>query len=229
MNETSNILKIVIRLFVLSMMRFGLAVVFHQGGLIQVSAQTKDDTTAPTVSSVAVTSATRDDDVYLDDDGVYDKIEVTVTFSENVTVTGSPRLELTIGSSAKSAAYKSTTGSKVVFSYTVATGDTDTDGISIAADKLSLNGGTIRDAAENDAHLSHSTVSAQSGHKVDGIRPTITSVYLIGSTSNNDGVHTIDEYLPAGMSFSEHVYVGGYSGIPGATSDRALGPARGSR
>ena len=232
MNETSNILKIVIRLFVLSMMRFGLAVVFHQGSPSQASAQTEEDTTAPTVSSVAVTSATRDDDVYLDDDGVYgigDKIEVTVTFSENVTVTGSPRLELTIGSSTKSAAYKSTTGSKVVFSYTVATGDTDTDGISIAADKLSLNGGTIRDAAENDAHLSHSTVSAQSGHKVDGIRPTITSVYLIGSTSNNDGVHTIDEYLPAGVSFSEHVYVGGYSGIPGATSDRAEGPARGSR
>ena len=73
--------------------------------------------------------------MYLDDDGVYgigDRIEVTVTFSENVTVTGSPRLELTIGSSARNAAYKSTTGSKVVFSYTVAVGDSDTDGISIA-------------------------------------------------------------------------------------------------
>ena len=56
------------------------------------------DTTAPTVSSVAVTSDTGDDEVYLDDDGVYgigDKIEVTVTFSEDVTVTGSPQLELT--------------------------------------------------------------------------------------------------------------------------------------
>ena len=62
MNERSNILKIVIRLFVLSMMRFGLAVVFHQGSPSQASAQTEEDTTAPTVSSVAVTSATRDDD-----------------------------------------------------------------------------------------------------------------------------------------------------------------------
>ena len=175
----------------------------------------QSDTTAPTVSSVAVTSDTGDDEVYLDDDGVYgigDKIEATVTFSEDVTVTGSPQLELTVGSSAKNAAYKSTTDSKVVFSYTVTVGDSDTDGISIAADKLSLNEGTIKDAADNDADLSHSAVSTQSGHKVDGIRPTITSVYLIGSTSNQDGVHTIDEPLPADVRFSENVYVGGYPG-----------------
>ena len=168
MNETSNVLKMVIRLFVLSMMLFGLAVVFHQGSPSQASAQTEEDTTAPTISSVVVS---------LDDGGVYgigDTIEVTVTFSENLTVIGSPHLELTIGNAARNAAYKSTTGSKIVFSYTVAVGDTDTDGISIAGNKLSLNGGSIRDAAENDADLSHSAVATQSGHKVDGIRPTIT-------------------------------------------------------
>ena len=215
MNETSNVLKIVIRLFVLSMMLFGLVVVFHQGSPSQASAQTEEDTTAPTVSSVAITSDTGDDEVYSDDDGVYgigDTIEVTVTFSENVTLTGSPQLELTIGSSARNAAYKSATGSKIVFSYTVAVGDTDTDGISIAGNKLSLNGGSIRDAAENDADLSHSAVTTQSGHKVDGIKPTITSVYLIGSSSGQDDVHTIGEYFPAGMRFSENVYVGGYPG-----------------
>ena len=192
------------------------------------------DTTAPTVSSVAVTSDTGDDEVYLDDDGVYgigDKIEATVTFSEDVTVTGSPQLELTVGSSARNAAYKSTTDSKVVFSYTVTVGDSDTDGISIAAGKLSLNEGTIKDAADNDADLSHSAVSTQSGHKVDGIRPTITSVYLIGSTYYLDGVHTIGEYLPAGVRFSEHVYVGGYPGpqmrfnFEGATKSADFGGA----
>ena len=192
------------------------------------------DTTAPSISSVAITSDAGDDDVYLDDDGVYgigDKIEVTVTFSEDVTVTGSPQLELTVGSSAKNAAYMSTTGSKVVFSYMVAVGDSDTDGISIAADKLSLNGGTIKDAGENAAELSHSAVSAQAGHMVDGIRPTITSAYLIGSSSNQDDVHTIDEYLPADVSFSEHVYVGGYPGpqmrlnFEGTTKSAAFGGA----
>ena len=190
-----------------------IAGMFWIDGPTRLFAQT--DTTAPSVSSVAVTSDTGDDEVYLDDDGLYgidDKIEVTVTFSEDVTVIGSPQLELDIGGSARSAAYKSTTGSKVVFSYTVAVGDTDTDGISIGVDKLSLKGGSIKDVGSNSSDLSHSALSAQSGHKVDGIRPTITSVYLIASSSNQDGVHTIDEYLPAGVRFSEHVYVGGYPG-----------------
>ena len=180
-----------------------IALSWHDG-LPTASAQT--DTTAPTVSSVAITSDTGDDEVYLDDDGVYgigDKIEVTVTFNEDVTVTGSLQLEMTIGSNAKDAAYKSTTDSKVVFSYTVAVGDSDTDGVSIGADKLSLNdGGSIKDGADNDADLSHNAVSAQSGHKVDGIRPTITRAYFVSSTSNQDDVHTIGEYLPAMVGFS---------------------------
>ena len=107
------------------------------------------DTTSPTVSSVAITSDTGDDEVYLDDDGVYgigNQIEVTVTFNENVTVTGLPKLEVTIGSNVRAAAYKSTKDSKVVFSYAVAVGDSDTDGISIAADTLNLNGGSIKGA-----------------------------------------------------------------------------------
>ena len=190
-----------------------IAGLFWIDGPTRLFAQT--DTTAPSVSSVAVTSDTGDDEVYLDDDGVYgigDKIEVTVTFSEDVTVIGSPQLELDIGGSARSAAYKSTTGSKVVFSYTVVVGDTDTDGISIGADKLSLKGGSIKDVGGNSSDLSHSALSAQSGHKVDGIRPTITRVYFIGSSSGQDDVHTSGEWLPAGVSFSENIYVGGHPG-----------------
>ena len=83
------------------------------------------DTTGPTISSVAIASDPDDSSTYADwyDDGVYgtgDEVEVTVTFSEKVTVTGSPQLEITIGTDAKDAAYKSTTDSKVVSGYTVA-------------------------------------------------------------------------------------------------------------
>ena len=173
------------------------------------------DTTAPSVSSVAISSDADDDGVYSYDDGVYgigDRIEVTVTFSEDVTVTGSPQLELRIGSKTKNAAYKSTTGSKVVFSYTVAVGDSDPDGISIEADKIDLDGGSIKDGENNDADHSDTELSAQSGHKVDGIRPTITRVYFIGSSSGQDDVHTSGEWLPAGVSFSENIYVGGHPG-----------------
>ena len=83
------------------------------------------------------------------------------TFSEDVTVTGGPQLRLAIGGPTKTAAYGSTSGSNVVFSYTVAERDSDTDGIAIAANKLTLNGGTIKDAAENDADLSHEALPAR--------------------------------------------------------------------
>ena len=150
------------------------------------------DTTAPAISSVAITSDPDENDADLGAyesggpgrsspstawaSGVYrigDDVEITVTFSENVTVTGSPQLELAIGSNNRTAEYDSTDGSAAVFSYTVAEGDPDSDGIAVAANKLTLNGGSIKDAANNDAALSHSALAAQDGHKVDGVRPTL--------------------------------------------------------
>ena len=90
------------------------------------------DTTAPTVSSVAITSDPGDDDSY----GLGDAIQVTVTFSEDVTVAGAPQLELDSDGTAKIADYSSTDGAAVVFSYTVAQDESDADGIAIDADKL---------------------------------------------------------------------------------------------
>ena len=179
----------------------GIIGLFAFDGLPSVSAQT--DNTAPTISSVAITSNTGVDDMY----GIGDKIEVTVTFNEGVTVTGAPQLELDIGGSAKTAAYDSTDGSAVVFSYTVAAGDSDDDGIAISANKLTLNGGSIEDAADNSANLSHDALAAQGNHKVDGIRPTVTGVSLLSGSWGTDGVYTSGESLAAGAVFSEDIFV----------------------
>ena len=64
----------------------------------------------------------------------------------------------------------------MVFSYTVTGDDIDTDGIAIGADKLSLNGGAIKDGADNDADLTHAAVAADSGHKVEGSDTTAPTV-----------------------------------------------------
>ena len=156
------------------------------------------DTTVPTVSSVSVTSDPDENDADLgafsigrgvqstawasDVYRIGDEVQVTVTFSENVTVTGSPQLELAVGSKNRTAGYDSTDGAKVVFSYTVAEGDADSDGITIGANKLTLNGGSIKDDADNDANLAHSALAAQDGHKVDGIRPRLQSLYFVASS-----------------------------------------------
>ena len=164
-------------------------------GLPSVSAQA--DTTDPTISSVVITST----GVY----GIGDSIEVTVTFSEEVTVTGEPRLALDIGGSAKTAAYESVDGSAVVFSYTVAEGDSDTDGIAVGANKLTLNGGGIQDAAGNAATLAHDPLAAQTTHKVDGIRPRLTRFAFLPSTHGANGYYTAGEELSIDASWSETI------------------------
>ena len=134
--------------------------------------------TAPTITSVALTSDPNDDDRDGDDAtyAIGDTVQATVTFSADVTVTGAPQLTLDVGGTDRTAAYSSTdsTATQLVFTYTVAEGDADTDGIAIAANKLALNGGTIL-AGTVDATLTHAAVAAQSGHKVDGVKPTLTA------------------------------------------------------
>ena len=102
----------------------------------------KVDTAAPSVSSVAFTSAIGAESNTL---GTGDTLDITVTMSEVTTVTGVPQLALVVGSGAGAANYLSGSGtSSLVFRYTAVLGDTDTDGISMLADQLSLNSGTMQ-------------------------------------------------------------------------------------
>ena len=126
------------------------------------------DTTAPEVSSLAISSNPGSDQTYT----VGDEIEVTLQFSKTVKVTGRPVVRLMVGSTSRRAHYDSGTGTAaLVFSYQVNEGDEDSDGVSIEAGRISLNGGTIQDEATNPAELAHDAVAADTGHKVDGVRP----------------------------------------------------------
>ena len=137
------------------------------------------DTTSPTVSSLAITSNPGGDQIY----AAEDEIEVTVTFDETVVVTRTPRMRLRVGSRNRTAGYLRGSGAAaLVFSYEVALGDEDTDGVSIAAGRIDRNGGTIKDEADNDAVLDHEAVAPQAGHKVDGLRPEFLSAAVDGSS-----------------------------------------------
>ena len=97
-------------------------------------------------------------------------IVVTLTFSEVVTVTGNPRVRLAVGERNRWARYSGADGSTLTFAYRVKKVDADGDGVSIRADRLQLNGGSIADADGNAASLAHPALADQSGHKVDGSR-----------------------------------------------------------
>ena len=160
--------------------------------------------TAPTVSAVAVTSSPASGDTY----GTGEMIRFTVTFDQDVTVTGTPEFEFCLGSSAtmscsvgtpppalRSAALSSGSGTTaLVFSYTVVAGDMDTDGIwignqdrTIKLDAADAIQGTVGGL---DAVLTHAEVGGQTGHKVNGAAantaatgaPTITGTAQVGQT-----------------------------------------------
>ena len=115
-------------------------------------------------------------------------IRVTAAFNGNVTVdttNGTPQFRLALGAAGspalRQAAYASGSDTQaLVFSYTVAAGDDDPDGVSWAADSLALGGGTVRFtstevAARVDAVLTHDAGTPMAAHKVDAVAPSFTS------------------------------------------------------
>ncbi|MDX1558668.1 MAG: Ig-like domain-containing protein [Marinobacter sp.] len=100
-----------------------------------------------------------------------DTLSFTPTWNETVNVTGTPAINFTIGGSARQANYASGDGTDTtVFSYTVQAGDEG----AVSVGTLTLDGGTIKDAAGNDADLTLNSVGDTSGVLVDGVSPVIS-------------------------------------------------------
>lgn len=165
------------------------------------------DKTAPGVSGVSSSLA----------DGSYragQSIPVTVTFPEPVVVTGTPRLLLKTGSSATTNVnYTSGSGSTtLVFTYSVGATDTSTDLDYSTATSLTLNGGTIRDLAGNNAGLGLATpgaansLGANKNLVIDTTAPTASG----GVTSVlTNGTYRTGQLVPITVAFSEAVVVSG--------------------
>ncbi|MFB2760007.1 beta strand repeat-containing protein, partial [Shewanella xiamenensis] len=181
---------------------------------------TVPDVTPPTVTSVNVPSNA----TYI----TGQLLSFTVHTSENVIVNtggGTPRIALTIGATTKYATYSSGSGtSALVFSYTVESGLVDSDGITVGA--LGLNGGTLKDAANNDMTLTLNSVGSTSSVLVDSTAPTVSSV--TASTAN--GTYKVGDSISIQVNFSEVVNVTGTPQLTleTGTTDRAVNYASGS-
>ena len=102
-------------------------------------------------------------------------IEVAAVFGDRVlvdTTQGTPQIGITVGTQTRQATYVRGSGTnQLVFAYTVVADDADTNGISIDADSLTLEGGTITSVWGAQALLSHTALSTQATqHRVDGSR-----------------------------------------------------------
>ena len=115
-----------------------------------------------------------------------DALDFAVNFSKAVTVDtsgGTPYLPLTVGGSTVRAAYLSGSGTAaLVFRYTVISGDSDSDGVSLGT-SINLNSGTIQSDAIN-ALLTLNSIPSTSGVLVDTAPTTVVSVTPANATAN---------------------------------------------
>ena len=166
-----------------------------------------DDTTtvissavAPTVNSVSVPS-----------NATYtagQNLDFTVNFNENINVTGTPLLNLTIGSVTKQAAFIGGSGSaSLLFRYTVQNGDNDNNGIALGS--LALNAGTLRDSGGANANLTLNSVGNTTSVLVDAVDPTVTSV-----TVPANATYIAGQNLDFTVNFNENITVSTTSGTP---------------
>jgi len=184
------------------------------------------DSTPPTVTGVTSSTA----------NGTYkagDVIAVQVNFSEPVLVTGTPQLTLETGATDRTVNYASGSGtSTLTFNYTVQAGDSNADLDYVATSALALNGGTLKDAAGNNAVLTLATpgaansLGANRNLVIDGVVPTVSGV----TSSTADGTYRIGDVISVQVNFSEMVTVTGTPQLTletGAT-DRTINYASGS-
>ncbi len=121
---------------------------------------------APTVTSVEVTSNAGADNTY----AFGERIIITVRFSQDVTVTGTPQIKIDMDPAdwgEKTVNYTGTVGDLVLFVYTVVEPNYSTQGIAVLANSLSLNGGTIRSSSGTNAVLTHTGLDHDPEHKVN--------------------------------------------------------------
>jgi ELWxxDGT repeat protein len=154
-----------------------------------------------TITNVTATTA---DGTY----GIGATINITATFSEAVTITGTPQLQLETGTTDQLANYTTGSGTPTLtFNYTVQPGDTTLDLQYLTTTALALNGGAIKDSVNIDADLnlpalaSLESLGGSTALVIDGIAPTVTSITrktpTTTLTNSNSVIYTV--------SFSEPV------------------------
>lgn len=150
------------------------------------------DAKRPLISSISPATGTF---------GPGQNLDVTITFDEAVIVNGTPRLELAVGLATRYANYTLGSGTpNLTFRYQVQAGDLDPDGITILND-IQANGGSIRDAATNDAHLGFVGLTYATS-AVDAQAPQV-----IGVTLPTNGNYRNNQNLDFIVTLSESVTV----------------------
>jgi hypothetical protein len=143
-------------------------------------------------------------------DGAYragQAVTITVAFSEPVIVTGTPTLTLNTGASASYSGGSG--GSTLSFTYNIAGGENSADLDYTTINSLVLAGGTIKDAATNNATLTlpavggASSIAGQKAIVIDTNNPTASV-----TTPASDGLTYNAASLPGRAGWQQSPWTG---------------------
>ena len=154
--------------------------------------------------------APRITEVQLPSDGTYvagQALSFSLKLNKAVVLTGSPFIELTVGSETRQAVYVAGSGSDVLtFEYVVQEGDLS-EGVTLGA-ALNLNGATLKDEVGNDARTDLNAGST-AGILIDAVKPSVALV-----TAPAPGLYGIGQALEFTVELSETVSVDTTNGLP---------------
>ncbi len=192
-------------------------------------ANVRVDGVSPYVSSVTLPA----NNTY-QNGGARRTISFTAVFNEIVTVTGLPRIVLTIGSNTVYANYLSGTGTaSIVFRYSVLNTDLDLDGIAIAnSGNIDLNGGVIRDPSLQNASLALGSLNTT---KIFTVLPSMQAWYDLSDTTkvvlsganitgmtDKIGTRNVTHSVGGGVPYNANGFNGGGQAYASCTSSGAF-------
>ena len=132
-------------------------------------------------------------------------IRLTANFGGAVTITGTPRLVLAVGSTSVEVDYS---GSGTVFTYTVGSGPDDSDGDGILVTGIALNGGSIMDTTATPQSINTNVptplVVGSGGVVVDTTAPTFHAF-----TPPGDQTYGRGSVLAFEVTYNENIAVTG--------------------
>lgn len=138
---------------------------------------------------------------------VGDVLTFTANFNLPVNVTGTPRIGLTIGSTARNATYVSGTGTTALtFSYTVQAADVDADGITLTSPINLPSGSSIKDTNNTAATLTFTPPS------LPNVRMGVPNIVSVKPPPN--GSYRAGQVLSFTANYNTPVTVSGQPQIP---------------
>ena len=174
----------------------GNAMIFNIGTNLAASSAIVIDTTAPTITSI--TSTTNNGSYKVGDPD----INITINFSESVTLTGSILVTLETGTTDRTVSISDFSNlTTKAGTYQIIAGDT-TSALTVKTIEL-VSGATLKDAAGNDISSFNigTNLTASSSIIIDTIAPTITSV----TSTTVNGTYGIGDSINITINFSENV------------------------